>query len=73
MWADGWGHQGAPGLRVASRTAGVNVNLLAADGVDAVEPISGMSRLTGIPVEVRPAAGLQDPRHWSGVPAAERG
>ncbi len=68
----GWGHQGAPGLGVASRTAGVNVNLLAADGVDAIEPVSGMSRLTGIPVEVAPAAGPKDPRHWSGLPEAER-
>ncbi len=68
----GWGHQGAPGLSVASRTSGVNVNLLAADGADAVEPVSGMSRLTGIPVEVTPAAGPADPGHWSGLPESER-
>jgi len=68
----GWGHQGAPGLSVASRTTGVNVNLLAADGVDSVEPVSGMSRLTGIPVRVEPAAGPSEPGHWSGVPASER-
>jgi hypothetical protein len=68
----GWGHQGAPGLSVASRTSGVNVNLLAADGVEAVEPVSGMSRLTGIPVQVTPAAGPPDPGHWSGLPEAER-
>ncbi|MGH0035927.1 MAG: molybdopterin-containing oxidoreductase family protein [Myxococcota bacterium] len=68
----GWGHQGAPGLSVASRTTGVNVNLLARDGVDAVEPVTGMSRLTGIPVEVVPAAGPQDPHHWSGLPRGER-
>jgi len=68
----GWGHQGAPGLSVASRTSGVNVNLLAADGVDAVEPVSGMSRLTGIPVDVMQAAGPADPTHWSGLPEAER-
>jgi len=68
----GWGHQGAPGLSVASRTTGVNANLLAADGAAAVEPVSGMSRLTGIPVDVAPAAGPQDPHHWSGLPAVER-
>jgi anaerobic selenocysteine-containing dehydrogenase len=68
----GWGHQGASGLTVASRTSGVNVNLLAADGVDSVEQVSGMSRLTGIPVELAPAAGPQEPRHWSGLPEAER-
>jgi formate dehydrogenase len=68
----GWGHQGAPGLSVASRTTGVNVNLLSADGVDAIEPVSGMSRLTGIPVEVGPAAGPSDPHHWSGLPEVER-
>jgi formate dehydrogenase len=61
----GWGHQHAPGLSVASRTLGVNANLLAADGPDAVEPISGMARLTGIPVEVARAAGPRAPGSWS--------
>jgi formate dehydrogenase len=64
----GWGHHHATGLSVASRTRGVNVNLLAADGPDALERISGMARLTGIPVDVRPAAGPQAPT-WSGMPA----
>jgi formate dehydrogenase len=68
----GWGHQNATGLSVASRTTGVNVNLLAADGPGAVEPVSGMAHLTGIPVEVRPAAGPLDPHHWSGVPENEQ-
>jgi len=63
----GWGHQHARGLSRACRTAGVNVNLLAADGPDAVDPISGMAHLTGIPVEVRPAEGAPDPGSWSGV------
>jgi formate dehydrogenase len=67
----GWGHQGAPGLSVASKTSGVNVNLLAADGPEAVERVSGMARLTGILVEVRPAAGERDPGSWSGI-ASER-
>ena len=65
----GWGHQHATGLSVASRTSGVNVNLLAADGVDAVDPASGMSQLTGIPVDVAPAAGPRDVTSWSGLPA----
>jgi formate dehydrogenase len=66
----GWGHQVAPGLSVASKTAGVNVNLLAADGPQSVERVSGMSHLTGIPVDVVPAAGPQDPDSWSGLPGA---
>lgn len=65
----GWGHQHATGLTIASRTRGVNVNLLAADGPDAVDPASGMSHLTGIPVDVAVAAGPPDPTSWSGLPA----
>jgi formate dehydrogenase len=68
----GWGHQHATGLSVASRTRGVNVNLLAGDGPDAVDPASGMAHLTGIPVAVAPAAGPRDTSDWSGLPAAER-
>jgi anaerobic selenocysteine-containing dehydrogenase len=63
----GWGHQSAAGLSVASKTSGVNVNLLAADGPDALEPLSGMAQLTGILVEVRPAAGPQATDRWSGI------
>lgn len=66
----GWGHQHATGLSVASRTRGVNVNLLAADGPDAIERVSGMANLTGFVVDVRPAAGPQDPTSWSGLPEA---
>lgn len=62
----GWGHQVATGLSVASRTTGVNVNLLAASGPDAVDPASGMSHLTGIPVRIAPAAGPLEPTSWSG-------
>ncbi|MCA9533202.1 MAG: molybdopterin-dependent oxidoreductase [Myxococcales bacterium] len=51
----GWGHERAEGLRVAKRTSGVNANWIAADGPDAVERISGMTRLTGFPVSVSPA------------------
>lgn len=63
----GWGHQHAKGLRVASRTRGVNVNLLAADGPGALEPVSGMARLTAIEVEVARASGPQA-HTWSGLP-----
>jgi len=66
----GWGHQHASGLSVASKTTGVNVNLLAADGPGAVERVSGMAKLTGILVEVRAAAGEADPQSWSGLPDA---
>lgn len=51
----GWGHQQAKGLSVASRTEGCNVNVLARDGLDSLEPISGMAQLNGIAVEVRAA------------------
>ncbi len=63
----GWGHQHAKGMRTASATRGVNVNLLAADGPDRINPISGMARLTGIPVEVEKAKGPQA-HTWSGLP-----
>jgi len=65
----GWGHQAAKGQRTASRTRGVNANLLAADGPDAIEPTTGMAHLTGIPVTVTPAAGPHAPDDWSGLAA----
>lgn len=64
----GWGHQHARGLSVASRTRGVNVNLLAADGPDALERVSGMANLTGFVVDVEPARGPLDAHSWSGLP-----
>jgi anaerobic selenocysteine-containing dehydrogenase len=63
----GWGHQHATGLSVASRARGVNANLLAADGPTKLERLSGMAHLTGIPVDVRPAAGPLAPDSWSGI------
>ncbi len=63
----GWGHQHATGLSVASKTSGVNVNLLAADGPSSLEPSSGMAHLTGISVDVKPAAGPRDTTSWSGI------
>jgi len=62
----GWGHQDSK-MSVASRTTGVNVNLLAADGPDKLEKVSGMAHLTGFLVEVKRAAGELNPNHWSGI------
>lgn len=66
----GWGHQHASGLSIASRTSGVNVNLLAADGPDRLERVSGMAHLNGFNVTVSPAAGPRDERSWSGISGA---
>ncbi|NJL15202.1 MAG: molybdopterin-dependent oxidoreductase [Microscillaceae bacterium] len=63
----GWGHQ-ASKMQTARRTKGVNVNILAADGPDKIDPVSGMAHLTGIPVEVFRAAGPQAENSWSGLP-----
>jgi formate dehydrogenase len=63
----GWGHQHAAGLGVACKTSGVNVNLLAADGPDALERVSGMARLTGILVDVERASAPREPGNWSGI------
>ena len=63
----GWGHQHAAGLSVSGQSAGVNVNLLPSDGAAALDGLSGMARLTGIPVEVRAARAPVDPRSWSGT------
>jgi len=68
----GWGHQPAKGLSVASRHSGVNANLLAADGPGALEPVSGMAKLTGIVVDVAPADGPPNRDDWSGLPAESR-
>jgi len=51
----GWGHQRAEGLRVARGTHGANVNVILADGPDSIEPLSGMSHMNGVIVEVTPA------------------
>jgi len=62
----GWGHQDSK-MGVASKTTGVNVNLLAADGPGRLEKVSGMAHLTGFLVDVKPAAGVLNPHHWSGI------
>jgi anaerobic selenocysteine-containing dehydrogenase len=50
-----WGHAKADGLPHARRHPGVNSNLLAGDGPDNIEHLSGMSHLSGILVEMRKA------------------
>jgi len=51
----GWGHADSDGLSIARRHPGVNSNLLAGDGAENMEKLSGMSHLSGIPVEVSKA------------------
>ncbi len=48
-----WGHTGARGLTHAAEHPGVNSNLLAGDGSENIERLSGMSHLSGILVDVR--------------------
>ena len=61
----GWGHQHAKGLSVANKTKGVNVNILAGSGVNDIDPLSGMSKLTAIEVKIEKAKGEQA-GSWSG-------
>jgi formate dehydrogenase len=63
----GWGHQHARGLSVARMLGGVNVNILASDGPHALEAVSGMAHLTGIPVTIAPAVEPVAVDSWSGV------
>ena len=54
----GWGHQG--GWQVANAAGGVNVNVLASNRAEDLEPLAGMAFLNGIPVRVEavvPATG----------------
>lgn len=62
----GWGHQ-ASGQQIARKTSGVNVNVLAKDGPEGVDPVSGMVQLTGFFVDVRKSSGPQHPDSWSGL------
>jgi anaerobic selenocysteine-containing dehydrogenase len=48
-----WGHKNSRGLLHAAKHPGVNSNLLAGDGPDNIEKLSGMSHLSGILVDVR--------------------
>ncbi len=62
----GWGHQ-ASGMQIAKKTKGVNVNILAGDGPDKIEKISGMANLTGFVVEITQSGGGQAENSWSGL------
>lgn len=52
----GWGHGSADGLSLAQCRPGVNSNLLAGDGQENTEKLSGMSHLSGILVDIENAA-----------------
>ena len=51
----GFGYAATPGMPVAHAHPGVNVNVLSPSGPGTFDPLSGMSHLTGIPVEVAAA------------------
>ena len=55
----GWGHQNS-GQRYASESQGVNVNLLARSGVANIDPLSGMSQLTGLRVTLNATPSTTD-------------
>jgi anaerobic selenocysteine-containing dehydrogenase len=48
----GFGYADTPGMPVARAHPGVNVNVLSPSGPGSFDPLSGMTHLTGIPVEV---------------------
>ncbi len=48
----GWGHDRAPGMRVAQNKPGVNCNVLLPSGPNSFEPLSNQAHMTGVPVEV---------------------
>jgi anaerobic selenocysteine-containing dehydrogenase len=50
----GFGNADTTGMPAARRNPGVNVNALAPTGPGTFDPVSTMSQLTGIPVEVTP-------------------
>jgi formate dehydrogenase len=62
----GWGHQ-ASGMQVARKTKGVNVNILAADGPENIEKVSGMVNLTGFFITIQPSSGQKSDNSWSGL------
>jgi len=63
----GWGHQHAKGLSVAGAIGGANVNLLAGDGPEALEYISGMAHLSGLDVTITKSNGEIAKGSWSGI------
>ncbi len=52
----GFGYATSPGMPVAHAHPGVNVNVLSASGPGTFDPLSGMTHLTGIRVQVDPVA-----------------
>jgi anaerobic selenocysteine-containing dehydrogenase len=50
----GWGNGRTPGMRVARRHPGVNVNVLLPSGPGSYETVSNQAHMTGIAVEVAP-------------------
>jgi len=50
----GFGNERTPGMLVAQAYPGVNVNALSPSGAGSFDPVSAMSHLTGIAVEVLP-------------------
>jgi formate dehydrogenase len=63
----GWGHQ-STAMTTAKKTSGVNVNILAPDGIDHIETVSGMSQLTGFGVTIEKYDGTLTEHSWSGLP-----
>lgn len=51
----GWGHQRAPGLKVANRYPGTNPNVLLPTGPGSYEKLSNQAFMTGVPVIVSAA------------------
>lgn len=48
----GWGNGRTPGMPVANRYPGTNVNALLPSGIGSYEPLSNQARMTGVDVEV---------------------
>ena len=49
----GWGNQKTPGLRVANRYPGVNINALLPNGPGSYEKLSNQAFMSGVPVALR--------------------
>ncbi len=56
----GWGNRRTPGLRVANRYPGSNVNALLPTGPGSYEKLSNQAHMTGIPVRLQRIAGVRD-------------
>jgi hypothetical protein len=54
----GWGQAATPGMQVAQRTPGVNVNALLPIGDGSYEPLSSQAHMTGVRVHVAPAPAI---------------